>query len=446
MMMKKILATTIATAAFSGVAFAGGHAGHGGMNSPIGELPNARPGQCFARIVTPAQYEKVPETVVVQEGFEQMRAVQPEFRETMSEVMVKEAGVQYVVRQPRYEVRQEQVMVKPGHERLVIEPARFEYVTETIQVGEPRMMWKPGANLSNTQRVDARTGQVYCLVEVPGKTQTITKRVMVQPEQMRRETVDAQFINISKQVLVDRGGVEEVPVAPEFRSIPVKELVAPGRAERSVVAPKTSTVERTVLRAAEKFEWVEVLCETNATTGSISDAQKALATRGFYKGPIDGILGPKTQAALNAFQSSNGLPHQGYVTIDTLRMLGLAPAAASHPAPVAPPRKAHPQHSAVQTHQFGQGMGHEAKAASAAGAGHGYGHVVVEKRVIAHRGDPAPLNVPHRATGGPVEIQGSWVSGGVGSSAAPQTDAPAFEQQTERREYSVRKRLNWEGK
>ena len=100
-MFKKIMAASALVALSSGAAYAGGPMG--GVNSPIGELPQALPGQCFARIVTPAQYEKVPETVTVQEGFETLHAVEPEFRDSSVEIMTKEAGVKYVVRQPTYE-------------------------------------------------------------------------------------------------------------------------------------------------------------------------------------------------------------------------------------------------------------------------------------------------------------------------------------------------------
>lgn len=54
----------------------------------------------------------------------------------------------------------------------------------------------------------------------------------------------------------------------------------------------------------------------------ITELQKALATLGYNPGPSDGILGPRTRAALTAFQSAHGLPtdgEPGYLTRGRIR-------------------------------------------------------------------------------------------------------------------------------
>lgn len=43
------------------------------------------------------------------------------------------------------------------------------------------------------------------------------------------------------------------------------------------------------------------------------DIQKALKAAGIYTGPIDGIIGPKTKAAIESFQRSKGLKVDGKV-------------------------------------------------------------------------------------------------------------------------------------
>lgn len=51
--------------------------------------------------------------------------------------------------------------------------------------------------------------------------------------------------------------------------------------------------------------------------------QAALARRGYYRGPIDGILGSGSRRALRAFQSDEGLVVTGRVTASTLDALGI---------------------------------------------------------------------------------------------------------------------------
>lgn len=50
-------------------------------------------------------------------------------------------------------------------------------------------------------------------------------------------------------------------------------------------------------------------------------AQEALARLGFYPGPIDGIFGPKTRAAVTKYQADVGLPPDGEVSPDLVAQL-----------------------------------------------------------------------------------------------------------------------------
>lgn len=56
---------------------------------------------------------------------------------------------------------------------------------------------------------------------------------------------------------------------------------------------------------------------------SIRDIQKGLQKHGYDPGPIDGIMGPRTERAIVAFKAANGLRKRPYVGPITLRKLGL---------------------------------------------------------------------------------------------------------------------------
>ena len=51
--------------------------------------------------------------------------------------------------------------------------------------------------------------------------------------------------------------------------------------------------------------------------------QRELAQRGFYRGPIDGDIGPGSRAAIARYQSTYGLPVTGSITSSLLHSLGL---------------------------------------------------------------------------------------------------------------------------
>jgi hypothetical protein len=62
----------------------------------------------------------------------------------------------------------------------------------------------------------------------------------------------------------------------------------------------------------------------DATGGSpIAAVQMRLANQGYYRGEIDGIMGPQTRRALMRYQRAHGLRETGYVSDSTLQQLGV---------------------------------------------------------------------------------------------------------------------------
>jgi peptidoglycan hydrolase-like protein with peptidoglycan-binding domain len=59
------------------------------------------------------------------------------------------------------------------------------------------------------------------------------------------------------------------------------------------------------------------------SAATIRDVQRVLADRGYYTGPIDGVIGPATRAALAAFQRAENLQPTGGLNTRTLAALGV---------------------------------------------------------------------------------------------------------------------------
>ena len=70
--------------------------------------------------------------------------------------------------------------------------------------------------------------------------------------------------------------------------------------------------------------WRSILCEPNISTARTVEIQKSLKEKGFNPGLIDGFIGKSTMRAVNQFQEANGLPVNNYISIETLKALGIS--------------------------------------------------------------------------------------------------------------------------
>jgi Putative peptidoglycan binding domain len=322
-MNKVILFAVAALAATPAVASA--------QHGPSGLPDGARPGQCYARVLVPAQFRDVPVDVVTQEASEQFEVTQATFRPGSRNVTTRDAYTRYEVTQPTFRTVHEDVETRPAYERLEAVQPTFATRSETVTIREPRLVWRRGDNLSGVRRLDPNTGEIYCLVEEQGEVRTITRRVQGTPGSVRRVQVPAETRRVAREVLATEGGVREVHIPAVVSSIPVQELAAPASQRRIMVPEQRTTINRQELTADERYEWVAVECDrvntytTPAGDGraTLVEIQRALAARGLYRGPIDGIAGSQTREATRQFQRSQGLPATGRLNIETVRALGL---------------------------------------------------------------------------------------------------------------------------
>lgn len=60
-----------------------------------------------------------------------------------------------------------------------------------------------------------------------------------------------------------------------------------------------------------------------ADRASVRRAQQLLVAHGYLDGPVDGLFGPRTRAAIERFETSHGLPASGTVTPQLIERLAL---------------------------------------------------------------------------------------------------------------------------
>lgn len=329
-------------------------------------MPNAKPGECYAKVIKEPVYRTEPVQKLVKEASERIEIAPPVYKavkvhvtsEEIQEVVpaVYETVKERVIAKPAttrlesvpavYETVQEKVLKTPASKTAIDVPAVYEDVTEKKLVREAYTTWKAGTT-TNIQKIDDKTGEIMCLVEVPAEYQTVTNRVLKTPATVRYEETPAEYETISKVVLKSPATTRSVEVPAEYAEREVTKLVKPATTVSKVVPvdymreimtevqPATekrvpvpaeyATVEEKVLVSAGEESWSQILCDVNATPAKISEIQSALAAAGFNPGPIDGNLAGETLAAVAAYQKAKGLPMDGYLNMETVKSLGVAP-------------------------------------------------------------------------------------------------------------------------
>ena len=316
-------AATPATKTLPALAGAQDAVSHGSLGAAENGLipPNAKPGQCFTRVVIPPKYKTVTNRQLVEEAGERIEVIPASFKSGSKRVLVSEATEKLEVVPATYKTVSERVLVKAASSKIKTIPAVYETVTSRIMDKPAQTVWKKGTG--PIQKIDAGTGDIMCLVEVPASYKTVQKRVLKSPARTTTIEIPAEYKTIKKRVVVTPAKTRTVKVPARYQTVSVSEQAAPARERRVKIPARYKDVTSQKLVSAGSLEWREILCETNMTNARIMKIQRALKSAGHNPGPIDGNIGSETMTAVNAFQRARGLPVDRYLNMATVRALGV---------------------------------------------------------------------------------------------------------------------------
>ncbi len=336
---------------------------HAAANGGI-DLDAATPGMCFHEHYIPAEYTYENETVLVKGAYDVVSVAEPEYRWVEKQVLVKEASTE-----------------------LKTIPAVYGTETEQVVDVAAHTIWKKGTG--PIQKIDAATGEIMCLVEVPATYKTVSRTILQSPARTEQVTIPAVYktvkvrelatgaqevrtevpavydtVKVQKKLsetafvwheihnthhpkqtrtgnkicLTEKPAVYEtvtttvvdtpastarVEIPAVYKTVEVTKLVKDASESREVIPAEYTEVVSQELQAEGFMEWRSILCETNMTTSTIGDIQRALMQRDYNPGRVDGVIGSETMGAVNAFQRDNGLPTDKYINMETIKALGV---------------------------------------------------------------------------------------------------------------------------
>ena len=108
-----------------------------------------------------------------------------------------------------------------------------------------------------------------------------------------------------------------------------------GAALPAQTAPKRSSKKATSSKSKKKTVVVRRLAQQQPTPERYKEIQHALAQKGYFHGPVDGVWGADSTDALKRFQREQNLEEDGKIGSLSLIALGLGPQRGT--TPPAPP-------------------------------------------------------------------------------------------------------------
>jgi outer membrane murein-binding lipoprotein Lpp len=283
--------------------------------------PNAKAGECFARVLIPPVYETTSERVLAKDASASIKIVPAKYEWAEERVLVKETSEKLQVVPATYKTESEKILVKAASTRMVEVPAVYETESEKVLVTPAREYWKKGRG--PIEKVDGSTGEIMCLVKEDAVYKTVTRKVLKTPATTREEAIPAEYKTITRTVVDKPATTRKIEIPAEYATVKVRNLVSPPKEVRTPIEAEYRTVTKQAMVKPSYMEWRQILCETNMNQGTILDVQKALKAKSFDPGPLDGIYGGQTRSAVHAFQKANKLP-TGALTYGTVKALGLS--------------------------------------------------------------------------------------------------------------------------
>lgn len=330
------------------------------------DLDSATPGMCFHEHYRPARYETVEQEVLSNEASSRVDVMPAEYRWVEKQVLVKEASTKLVDEPAVYDWVEETMVDKPAHTIWKKGTGPIQRIDEST--GEIMCLVEVPATYKTIRKRVLKTPAMTRTVEIPAEYKTVKVREMVKGPQesvteipakyktvkSRNKVADASFVwhevhnreeptstrtgakiclteqpaqykTVKRTIVKTPASSRKVEIPAQYKTVKVRKLVSKPEEKRINIPAEYKTVQLKELEKEGYMEWRSILCQTNMTGTRISEIQQALKNAGYNPGPVDGVIGAETMAAVNAFQRDKGLPEDKYLNIKTLDALGVSP-------------------------------------------------------------------------------------------------------------------------
>ncbi|MEE9342531.1 MAG: peptidoglycan-binding domain-containing protein [Gammaproteobacteria bacterium] len=178
-------------------------------------LPDAKAGECYAKVMIPATYKTESQEIVKRDGYDKIEIIPA-----------------------KYETVQEKVMVRQGAEKIIPVPAVYGTVEERVETEPTRTLWKTGKSSKSRQAdsnlvagarafglpENAVAGQCFSEHYSAAQFKTETQKILKKEASVKFEVVPAKYETVTEKVLVREASEKLVEVPAEYEKVTEKVL------------------------------------------------------------------------------------------------------------------------------------------------------------------------------------------------------------------------------
>lgn len=236
-----------------------------------GTLPNAKPGECYAKVIIPAKYETRTEEVVVSEASEKVEVFPAKYNWIEEKMLVEEASFKLVPTPPVYETVNDRIEIKSASTNWILTTPGGR----TKSAGASLVAYARGAGLPADA---AAPGQCFVEYYRPAQFRTDTQQVVQKEASELIEVIAAKYEWVEERILTEEASTRMIKVPATYETVTERIMIAPattvwkkGRGPKQridnttgeimclvEVPAKYKTIQKRVIRSAVSSKTVEI--------------------------------------------------------------------------------------------------------------------------------------------------------------------------------------------
>ena len=222
---------------------------------------NPDPNKCFAKCVVPDEYAEETVTIIVKPEYQKLEVIPAVYKTEYEEVIIRPASVRFVYVPAVYETVVDTVWTKDKFHKLTVQPAEFEQDFEPIEIKPSTGSWVAGEKDPDCPSIDPADCRIFHYVENPKVVREIPIHKLKANETTTAEEIKGDYRLISKQVEVTpaRTVQEEIPV--KTKTVERQVLVSDETTKViTIQAETTQVIKKPLVKKGGTTAWRQVPC------------------------------------------------------------------------------------------------------------------------------------------------------------------------------------------